>query len=136
MRKFLLISHGEFAKGALNSLQVFIRDVKNFTEISAYVDDCDPKIELEKFWEQVHEEDQVLIFTDIIGGSVNQLIIPMLDRPNTFIFTGMNFPMLLQASCLSEGAKPEEIKNLQKVGRDGVVCMNDYEFAPFGEDDE
>ena len=77
-----------------------------------------------------------LIFTDIIGGSVNQLVIPMLSRPNTYIFAGMNLPMLLQAACLGEGAKPEEIKSLQGVGRDGVVCMNDYKFEAFGEDDE
>lgn len=136
MRKFLLISHGGLAKGALNSLRVFVRDTKNYTEISGYVDDCDPKIELNKFWQQVGEEDQVLIFTDIIGGSVNQLVLPMLERPNTYIFSGMNLPMLLQAACLAENADPEEIKKLEGVGKDGVVCMNDYKFEAFGEDDE
>ena len=60
MRKFLLLSHGGLAKGALNSLQVFVRDTKNYTEISAYVDDCDPKIELKKFWDEVSDEDQVI----------------------------------------------------------------------------
>ena len=136
MRKFLLISHGGFARGALSSLQVFVSDTKNYTEISAYIDGCDPKVELEKFWKNISAEDQVLIFTDIIGGSVNQLILPILTRPNTYVFSGMNLPMLLQAACLAEEAKPEEIKNLQRVGKEGVVCMNDYKFEPFGEDDE
>ena len=129
MRKIVLLSHGGMAKGLLNTLSII-------TAISAYVDDCDPKAELERFWTSVNDDDQVVLCTDILGGSVNQLALPYLSRPNTYLFTGMNFPMLLQLTCLDENATEAEIKALADVGREAVVCMNDYEFPQYDDEDE
>ena len=136
MRKIVIMSHGGLAKGALSTLGIFMSGLENVTAISAYIDDCDPKKELEKFWAKVKEEDQVILCTDIMGGSVNQLAIPYLSRPNTYLFAGFNFPMLLQLLCLDENATEEEIKGLVNVGKEAVVCMNDYQFEDFGEEDE
>ena len=136
MRKIVILSHGGMAKGVLNTLSIFTADLKAVTAISAYVDDCDPKVELEKFWAGVSDEDQVIFCTDILGGSVNQLVVPYLSRPNTYIFTGFNFPMLLQLTCLDENASEAEIKALAEVGKEAVVCMNDYQFPQFDDEDE
>lgn len=136
MRKIILMSHGELAKGALNTLSIFSDFSQNVTAISAYVNDCDPKTELEKFWLKVKEGDQVIIFTDIAGGSVNTLAMPYLSRPNTYLFSGFNMAMLLQLICLDENAPEQEIKELANVGRESIFCMNDYQFEAFGEDDE
>ena len=108
MRKIVLLSHGGMAKGLLNTLSIFTANIDQITAISAYVDDCDPKAELESY----------------------------LSRPNTYLFTGMNFPMLLQLTCLDENATEAEIKALADVGREAVVCMNDYQFPQFDDEDE
>ena len=121
MRKIVLLSHGGMAKGLLNTLSIFTANIDHITAISAYVDDCDPKAELERFWTSVNDDDQVVLCTDILGGSVNQLALPYLSRPNTYLFTGMNFPMLLQLTCLDENATEAEIKALADVGREAVV---------------
>ena len=84
----------------------------------------------------VNDDDQVVLCTDILGGSVNQLALPYLSRPNTYLFTGMNFPMLLQLTCLDENATEAEIKALADVGREAVICMNDYEFPQYDDEDE
>ena len=136
MRKIVIMSHGELAKAALSTLGFFMSGLQNVTAISAYADDCDPKAELEKFWAQTSPQDQVILCTDILGGSVNQLTLPYLSRPNTYIFTGFNFPMLLQLACLDEDASPQQIKALAEVGKEAVICMNDYQFEEFGEEDE
>ena len=116
MRKIVLLSHGGMAKGLLNTLSIFTANIDHITAISAYVDDCDPKAELERFW--------------------NQLALPYLSRPNTYLLTGMNFPMLLQLTCLDENATEAEIKALADAGREAVVCMNDYEFPQYDDEDE
>ncbi|MFR0977988.1 MAG: PTS sugar transporter subunit IIA [Holdemania filiformis] len=87
-------------------------------------------------WTSVNDDDQVVLCTDILGGSVNQLALPYLSRPNTYLFTGMNFPMLLQLTCLDENATEAEIKALADVGREAVICMNDYEFPQYDDEDE
>ena len=136
MRKIVLLSHGGMAKGLLNTLSIFTANIDHITAISAYVDDCDPKAELERFWTSVNDDDQVVLCTDILGGSVNQLALPYLSRPNTYLFTGMNVPMLLQLTCLDENATEAEIKALADAGREAVVCMNDYEFPQYDDEDE
>ena len=114
MRKIVLLSHGGMAKGLLNTLSIFTANIDHITAISAYVDDCDPKAELERFWTSVNDDDQVVLY----------------------LFTGMNFPMLLQLTCLDENATEAEIKALADVGREAVVCMNDYEFPQYDDEDE
>ncbi len=136
MRKIVIMSHGELAKGALNTLSIFSGMTQNVTAICGYVNDCNPKTELEKFWLDVKDEDQVIICTDILGGSVNQLAIPYLSRPNTYLFCGFNLAMLLQLICLDDKASEQEIKDLKNVGREAVVCMNDYQFEAFSDNDE
>ena len=69
MRKIVIMTHGQMANGILNTLSIFTADLQSVTAISAYVDDCDPKAELERFFEEVSETDQVILCTDILGGS-------------------------------------------------------------------
>ncbi|MBR2845441.1 MAG: hypothetical protein IKK28_06095 [Mogibacterium sp.] len=136
MRKILLISHFGLAGGMLSTMSYFGIGGDNCTAINAYENDLDPKGELEKFWAGVKDEDQVLIFTDIMGGSVNQLVTPCISRPNTYVFAGMNFPMLITAATLPEDATEEEIRHVAAEAKNGVVLMNDFAFSAGGDEDE
>ena len=93
-------------------------------------------MEFEKVLAEVGEDELLLVFTDIMGGSVNQLTIPYLTRPNFYVFAGMNLGMLLQATCLMGDETPEDIKALANVGKEAVVCMNDYKFEAYDDEDE
>ncbi len=136
MRKFLLISHFGLAGGLLSTLSYFGIADDRFTAINAYENDLDPKPELEKFWAGISEEDTVLIFTVIMGGSVNQLVTPMIARPNTYVLAGMNLPMLITAATMPEDAGAEEMRMVIEEAKNGVVLMNDYAFSAGGDDDE
>jgi mannose/fructose-specific phosphotransferase system component IIA len=134
--KILLLSHGGLASGIANSLSLFGIDMSKITAISAYVDGCDPKVDLPAFWKTVKDEDQVLIFTDIHGGSVAQLATPTVwSRPNTYMISGMNFPMLIQACCLDDQASEEDIKNLVELGKSGILYENDIRPIENAEDE-
>ena len=135
--KIVLMSHFNLVAGLKNTLGYFNPTAADqILAISAYVDDCDPKVEFEKFLASVDENETVLVFTDIMGGSVNQLTIPYLSRPNFYVFAGMNLGMLLQATCFMGNETADEIKALANVGKEAVVCMNDYKFEAFDEEDE
>ncbi len=136
MRRILLISHFGLAGGMLSTMSYFGIGGDHCTAINAFENDLDPKTELEKFWAGVNDEDQVLIFTDIMGGSVNQLVTPYIPRPNTYVFAGMNFPMLITAATLPEDATDDELRYIATEARNGVVLMNDYTFSAGGDEDE
>lgn len=136
MVNILIISHFQMAEGIKNTLSYFNGEAAQRIEtINAYVDNLDPKPLIEAFIEK-SKENVTLIFSDILGGSVNQYCMPYLNNDNVYLFTGMNLPMLLQATFLSGEESPETIKGLEKVGKEAVVCMNDYQPVAFSEEDE
>ena len=77
----------------------------------------------------------MFIFTAILGGSVNQMVTPCVSRPDTWVFAGMNLPMLIAASTLPEDAGAEDIRRAVEEAKNGIVLMNDVSFEA-GEDDE
>lgn len=131
MKKILLISHGYLAKGMYETLQLFVPQIDNVTYITAYVGETDPKIELAAFWDSVQENDCVVIVSDILAGSTNQLVYPYIHRKNTYIFTGMNLPMLLQIICSDVINVTDIIEN----ARQGIVFVNDIDYC-CNDDDE
>lgn len=74
MKKILIATHGHLASGFLSSIQLLTGKVQEITVINAYVDECDYEQELNVFVNQVNEQDQIFVFTDLFGGSVNQKI--------------------------------------------------------------
>ena len=129
MRKLLIVTHGELAKGAGQTLTLFLGKDQPFHTISAYVDETKLKDQLDAFMKTVADDDQLVIFTDIMGGSVNQEMLSFLQRPDTFLFTGTNLAMLIAASCLPPQADIEDFRRIAQEGKDAVVLMNDYAFA-------
>lgn len=132
--KMLLISHGKMAEGALDTLRIFTQ-AADITAISAYTDGNDnPGTEVTAFFEKAGKE-RVIAFSDIVFGSVNQLLFPYLERPETYVFSGFNLPMLLQATTLSDESAPEEIAAIAEEGRSGVVDMKYYNTGTDDEDE-
>lgn len=137
MIKILLISHFGLASGLKNTLSYFIVDDQEKVQaIDAYLNGEDPKEALNLYFENIKETDKVIIFSDILGGSVNQYCLPYMKDKQVYLFAGFNLPMVLQSTFLSNLATDEEIKSLETVGREAVVFMNDYTFETFSEDDE
>ena len=132
--KMLLISHGKMAEGALNTLRIFTQ-AGDITAVSAYTDESDdPGTKVTDFFEKAGDE-RVIAFSDIVFGSVNQLLFPYLERHETYVFSGFNLPMLLQATALSDESSPEEIAAIAEEGRNGVVDMKNYNTDKDDEDE-
>lgn len=131
-----MMSHGKLAEGLKDTLKLFIGEKHGITSISAYSEDVMPEKELQKILDSLNAEDQLVIMTDILGGSVNQLAIPHLMRENTFIVAGLNLPLAIAISCLGEDADIEDYRRIVEETQESIVLMNDYEFPNYAEDDE
>lgn len=138
MKKILLISHFKLAEGIKDTIRYFSEESANeITAINAYTTEEDPRDQLKVFFDTVEDSDRVFIFTDILGGSVNQYCLQyMSDNKNVFLFTGVNLAMVLQATALRGDEPVEEIKRLEEVGKSAVIFMNEYKFEAFSEEDE
>ena len=49
--------------------------------------------QLKAYFSEVSDEDQVIVCTDLMGGSVNQKIVPYAQKKNVFLIAGFNLAM-------------------------------------------
>lgn len=102
--KVLLGSHGRFASGIKTSLEILIgkEDANKLTVIDAYIDGNDVDAQLEDFFNNVDDSEQVLMLSDLYGGSVNQKMYLYLNRSNTYLVAGVNLAFVLEICMLDE----------------------------------
>lgn len=96
MRKIVLASHGRLAEGMLDSLGMIAGRQEGVSALCAYTDDApDLKVALSGLVEGLGEGDELVIVTDVLGGSVNNEASQFRDVPGVYVVTGMNLGLVL-----------------------------------------
>lgn len=96
MKKILIATHGTLASGAKSTIELLVGKMADITCINAYVDGGEDVTEsIENFFQSIKVEDEVFVFTDILGGSVNQKIVAYAAKLDVFIVSGFNLPVIL-----------------------------------------
>jgi len=97
-RSYLIATHGKFASGLQNSLNILTGSGDKVTVIDAYVTDEDYTPHIQQFIQEVSEESQGIVFTDLYGGSVNQKIaaeIMTSGKDNIMLVSNTNLAIIL-----------------------------------------
>ena len=124
MKKIFIATHGTFASGAESTVKFLMGDVGNITCINAYVDQDENLVEtLERYFAQVRPGDQVIVLTDIKGGSVNQKIVPYAVRENVFLVAGFNLPLLVALAIAPEGITKDEVRQYIEDSRNQMELV-------------
>ena len=98
MRHVVLASHHRFAQGLADTLE-FLGAKCDFHVICAYVDDQPLEPQVAAVFERFGPDDEVLVLTDILAGSVNQKFMPYVG-PNVFVVAGVNVVLAMEF-CLA-----------------------------------
>ena len=123
MKKILIATHGNLASGAKSTLEFLVGNIVDITCIDAYVDPDENLIDiLENYFSKIDADDEVIVFTDIKGGSVNQKIIQYIMKPNIFLITGFNLPILLELAIMDKKITVENLEEM--IG----ICKNQLEL--------
>lgn len=116
MLKLFLSSHGHMASGIKSSVEILCGTNHNLTVFDAYVDQQCVSDALDEFYKTVNEDDQVLLLSDLYGGSVNQQMYLYLERPNTMLVAGVNLALVLELTTRTSITE-EELKELVEQSR-------------------
>ncbi|WP_440896838.1 PTS sugar transporter subunit IIA [Amphibacillus sp. Q70] len=134
MRNIIIASHHKLADGMKQTLQ-FISGYPNVFEISAYVEDDDINKQIEAVMQNISQEDEVFIFTDILGGSVTQNFVKYCNE-QVHVIAGMNLPLLmLVALSPKDSFNQEDINNMIKEAQESIIYVNNYNTSPDSEDE-
>jgi mannose/fructose-specific phosphotransferase system component IIA len=117
MRHVIIATHGKLASGYQDSIEMICGKKEQITYMCFYAeDDMDYDGEIKKYMESVSADDEVLICTDMFSGSVSQKFLPFLERPNVFMITGINLPIVLEMVMYKGGLNRESIDSFVKGG--------------------
>ncbi|WP_300342525.1 PTS sugar transporter subunit IIA [Fusobacterium sp.] len=95
--KFLMATHGNFAKGIKESIELVLGKFQNLNELSCYTNkEFDLEKEIEKIINGVNGE-ELIVVTDIYGGSVNNGFLQKLENhKNIHVVSGLNLPLMIE----------------------------------------
>ncbi|AUU84682.1 MULTISPECIES: PTS sugar transporter subunit IIA [unclassified Leclercia] len=95
-RHYIFASHGTFARGLLDSVELILGKQQDIHTLCAYVDENrDLTEQVDTLLASLPEEDEVIAITDIFAGSVNNEFIRFLHRPNFHLIAGLNLPLVI-----------------------------------------
>lgn len=127
MRKIILASHHLMAEGLKDTLQYIGSSLDHIEAVCAYMDNIPVEQQLKNAIGKIDKNDYI-IFTDMLGGSVNQEAIKYLQYPNVYIITGMSLPIVLSiVLSLSSYDKVDEtvIRSAIEDAKQQTVFVND-----------
>ena len=135
MRRFVIASHHRMARGLKETLE-FLTSRSDIVDISAYVDERDLDGQIREALAGFGPEDEVVIMTDMLGGSVNQKFRQyMSDRCH--LICGVNLPCALSLVLQPEDVPltREAVRSVVEEAKNHLIYVNEYETGD-NQDDE
>ncbi len=109
MMQILLATHGKMASGMKYTAELIVGQVAEITTIDAYVNpDDDIEAAFDNYFKQ-HEQDRIVIFTDLMGGSVNQKLMKYRVPDKITLITGSNLPVLINTMLAPDTVTDQEL---------------------------
>ncbi|MFR6675076.1 MAG: PTS sugar transporter subunit IIA [Enterococcus avium] len=128
MRKIILASHGHLADGLKSSVELIAGEQKNIYTINAYEDeDFDLKSTIKNLFSNFSSNDEVIVITDVYGGSVNNEFLVCLNEFSFSLVTGMNLPLVLE--LLGKNNTPTDLAITESLtsAKNAQVYFNQFE---------
>jgi len=127
MKRFLIASHGQLATGFNSALEVITGEHDNVHIFNCYIDDFNIQEEAKQFLDNYHE-DEIVVITDLIGGSVNQVFLKLMGKYKFHLVSGANLSLLLELIVNPTAADSKcSIRETIEQAKSQIVYLNDIE---------
>jgi fructoselysine/glucoselysine PTS system EIIA component len=136
MVKFLIATHGYLADGFKSTLGIIMGEeiANKISTLNCFVEDTpkadDVKMLMHNYFKGLAEGEQVIVFTDILHGSVNQLLIPYADDQKVYILTGINLPLMCEVMTVygygEDAVDMERLREFISTAKNETLFVNDF----------
>lgn len=95
-RKIIVASHGRFASGIIDSLELICGKNQKIEPLDCYkTEDFDLQQEVKQIILN-NQANELIVITDLFGGSVNNEFMQYLGQPNFYLVAGLNLAFLIE----------------------------------------
>lgn len=123
MNRFIIATHSTLAEGFWNALRFFNQDIGNVEFLNCYVETNEVEKELRERLEQ-YPDDNLIVLTDIAGGSVNQTASKLMREYSFHLITGINLGLLLELVFTGDELNDEMIAASVSQAQSQMIYMN------------
>lgn len=126
MRKYLIAAHGTFSSGLKSALDIIIGKMENVFIIDAYVNENKTiEEELGVVLENIQSDDELIVFSDLMGGSITNQIVRFARTANVHVVSGSNLPVVIDIMLASTDAPVGDvIEEAISNAREQLVYVN------------
>ena len=125
MRKILLASHACLAGGMKSSVEMVTGPQEHLSAVCAYTEETpDFKGYLETVIRDLKAEDELVIVTDVLGGSVNNEASQFKNLATVHVIAGMNLALVLSLVISTEPDTSRLIEESIHAAKEQMMYMN------------
>lgn len=128
-KNFLIATHGQLASGFQNAIKLLADKSESIQVIDAYVTNEDYTPVVTEFIASIQEGEQGVIFTDLFGGSVNQVVVSELiksKKNQIFVISNSNLAIIL--TLILEENEKLTAKNIEEMIKESQVRLVNTEL--------
>ncbi|WP_077612695.1 PTS sugar transporter subunit IIA [Clostridium sp. Marseille-P2415] len=132
MKNIILVTHADFAKGILTSLELVMGKADHIDYVSISAEETIPDITamIETKVNSFHNDGCTVIISDIIGGSTTRAAMELIGRrEKIYLITGLNLGLLLEVAMIplsgEEQSDRQALRNAIESSKHTISLVND-----------
>lgn len=135
LRKIYLVSHGELAIGMKNSIQMIVGEKENLKAFAMMPGES-PEDITAKIKNELNEEDEFVIISDIPSGSIHNASLQLCTADNVYLISGMVSSLVLEVLFLSDDKKfSEHIDSILNATKESIKLYHNIANDKSEDDD-
>lgn len=139
MRRFIFASHHRLAYGFKDTANFLTNHAKKIYDINAYIQDDEKDLSevVADLFRQFDADDEVVVLTDLMGGSVYQKFYPYASD-KVHVICGMNLPLAMSFLLASDDVPLTKESVLQMIEecKNQLIYVNQMCSHDIDNDDE
>ena len=130
MKRVLLLTHGHMASGIRNTVSILLGNSEHLDTIDAYVDEHNLTDQLNRYFQEMDADDQLIALADLMGASTYQQLLMHCHRDNMFIIAGINLVLILELLIdKNKEFTKSELQQLVIQSREAMVLHDQSIYA-------
>jgi len=124
MIKIFISSHGKLASGMKSAIDILLGNSDTIYVFDAYLDEKSINDILDTFYNvYVDKKDQVLLLSDLYGGSVNTAMVPYIEKENTILISGFNLGLVIELAKRKDPLTKHEVNQIIQEVKNGIKVV-------------
>ena len=121
----LIVTHGKLAEEFVNSAKMIIGKVSDLFFVN-FLKDMTPETLENKISEFIIDDSNIVIFTDLFGGTCLNVTSKFINKNNIEVISGVNMPILLEVLLAKDIMEFDELINhLKSKLPESIIFLKD-----------